>query len=87
MSNGLDVKSKNPLFPNHIGKIFFVVLKILGKKLQIFPVLKRSSTSLKLKSPKKKRLDLLTEVEKIVAEKLNKDETLFLVKWKGFKSE
>jgi len=27
------------------------------------------------------------EVEKIVNEKINKDETLFLVKWKGYKSE
>ena len=27
------------------------------------------------------------EVEKIVNEKINKDETFFLVKWKGYKSE
>ena len=90
-SNGSDAKSKYTRSTISISgssrKIYFCSSENTWEKVANLSGAKKIIDEFEMKEIEKKAQLSNREVEKIVNEKTNKGETLFLVKWKGYKSE
>ena len=89
--NGLDAKSKYTCSTvrksGPAEKIYFCSSKNTWEKVANLSGAKNMIDEFEKKELETKARLSNREVEKIVGEKTDKDETLYLIKWKGYKSE